>query len=248
VGSRRCNEDARRFARKLAGELVRAGAVVASGGAVGIDAAAHEGAMAGGGRTWVVAGSGHEHCSPAKNRRLFEAVRAGPGAMIWPFAPSYSHTSAFLVRNHILAAMVDAMVVVQAEGPTSGALHAAGCALRVGKPLWVAPPSPWTTEGFEGSLLLLQATARPLWSIETFLRALGLVHSPPPAGPSLFGLQLSGSETAVLRATSSTPLHLDEIASRAGLTAEVAAVALLTLALENVVVEGPPSFHRRRDG
>jgi DNA processing protein len=243
VGSRECHPQASAFAKQLAGELVRAGAVVASGGAFGIDSAAHEGALAAGGRTWVVAGTGHERCFPTEHADFFEVVGQGPGAMIWPFAPDYEHRSAFRRRNRILADIVDAMVVVQA-GLLSGTLHAAGCALKAGKPLWVVPPPPWIEEGFEGSITLLQATGRPLWNIQTLLRALGLTRSPPPE-PSL---SLSPSDTAVLRATSSTPLHVDEIVSRAGVTAEVAAVALLTLALENVVVEGPPGFYRRRDG
>lgn len=243
VGSRECHDEARKFARKLAGELVRAGAVVASGGAFGVDIAAHEGALAAGGRTWVVAGTGHGRCFPTDHKDFFELVGRGPGAMIWPFAPDYEHRSAFRRRNRILAALVDAMVVVQA-GTRSGTLHAARTAREAGKPLWVVPPPTWIERGFEGSIDLLKATGRPLWSIQALLRALGLSRAEP--SPSLS--ELSESDTAALRATSSTPLHLDEIASRAGVPAEVAAVALLTLALKNVVVEGPPGFHRRRDG
>jgi DNA processing protein len=241
VGSRQCAGEARTFAGELAAELARAGAVVASGGAFGIDAAAHRGALAAGGRTWVVAGTGHRRCSPGKHRDLFETIGQGPGAMIWPFEPGYSHTSAFLVRNHVLAALVDAVVVIQAGLP-SGALHAAGCARTARRPLWVVPTPPWT-KGFEGSLKLLDEGAHPLRSTAAFLAALGLAQA-PPAQPSR---PLSESETAILRATSSTPLHLDEIASRAGAAAQAAAAALLTLALENVVVEGPPGFYRRRD-
>ena len=59
--------------------------------------------------------------------------------------------------------------------------------------------------------------------------------------------QISDDEIAVLRATSAVPLHLDEIAAQAHASAQVASAALLTLALENVVVEGPPGFFRRPD-
>jgi DNA processing protein len=246
VGSRKCATEAACFAEDLAGKLVQAGAVVASGGAVGIDAAAHRGALAAGGRTWVVAGTGHERCFPDGHRDLYEVVGQGPGAMIWPFAPGYSARSAFVARNKILAALADAVVVVQA-GVASGALNAAGCARDAHKPLWVVPAPPWMEKGFEGSWQLIEEGARPLRSVSAFLAALGLAGGdarplPEPSRP------LSDSETAVLCATSSTPLHLDEIAARAGAPAEAVSPALLTLALENVVVEGPPGFFRRRDG
>ena len=248
VGSRKPTPEARAFATKLAGTLARHGVVVASGGALGIDAAAHEGALAVGGRTWVVAPTGPDRVFPGDNRELFARAASGPGAMVWPFPVGHPHhTSCFLLRNRVLVSLADAVVVVQA-GAMSGALHAAGCARKLGRPLWVCPAPPWQ-KAFEGSRQLLTAPAsraRPLHFEEAFLESLGLPSDPPPQPPP--DLILSPSEDAALRAISREPLHLDAIASRAGLPAATAAVALLTLALENVVVEGPPGFFRRRDG
>jgi DNA processing protein len=115
------------------------------------------------------------------------------------------------------------------------------------------PAPPWLGEPFLGSHLLLEKGARPLTSTEVLLASLGLAPTPPPpAGPSAAELPtvtrpLSESESVVLASTSGVPLHLDEIAARAQSPAAAVAVALLTLALENVVVEGPPGFFRRRD-
>jgi DNA processing protein len=245
IGSRDAITEAVAYAENLAGQLVQAGAVVVSGGALGIDSAAHRGALASGGRTWVVAGTGCQTCFPPEHEDLFEAIGDGPGAMLWPFEPAAGkHTSYFLSRNWVLAALADAVVVVQA-GRRSGALHAAGCAFRLDKPLWTTPPSPWST-GFEGSLALLESgRARPLMSTEALLRSLNL-HSPAPR--TLLPRTLSTDESVVYDATSSVELHLDEIAARAHTSAQAASAALLTLALENVVVEGPPGFFRRRDG
>ena len=132
-----------KYTRKLAGELARTGAVIVSGGAVGIDGAAHQGALDAGGRTWVVAPTGHELCFPPEHQGLFDEIARGPGAMIWPFAPRAApHRPAFLARNRVLVALADAVVVVQA-GPRSGALHAASWARKLGKPLWVVPVAPW---------------------------------------------------------------------------------------------------------
>lgn len=238
VGSRECAAEAAAFARALAADVARAGAVVVSGGALGVDSAAHRGALDAGGRTWAVAGTGHQNCFPRDNAALFDAIGQGPGAMIWPFSPQFSGAGGFPARNRVLVALADAVVVVQA-GRQSGALNAAAQARQQQKPLWVVPLSPWRdAAGFEGSLRLLDQGARPLTSVATLLSSLALTK----ASPRTSHLE----DCAVLRATSSAPLHLDEIASRSGSSAQAASAALLTLALENVVVEGPPGFFRRR--
>ena len=250
VGSREATPDAAAFAHELASTLAGAGVVVVSGGAVGIDAAAHRGALVARGRTWVVAPTGHGAIFPEQHAALFDEVALGPGAMIWPFAPDYRHRSAFLARNRVLVALADVVVVVQAGVP-SGALGAAAVARSLGKALWVVPAPPWL-DAFRGSRMLLERGARPLLFVDTFLASLEISTAPPRPRPrpepALPTRPLNQSEAEALQATSSVPLHLDEIASRAALSAPAAAAALLTLALENVVVEGPPGFFTRRDG
>jgi DNA processing protein len=257
VGARQATPEAARFAHDVAAALAAADVVVISGGAVGIDAAAHRGALSVKGRTWAVAGTGHRQCFPAEHEALFDTIAKGPGAMIWPFAPDFSARGGFTTRNRYLAALSDAVVVVQAA-ERSGALQAAGCARAQKKPLWVVPASPWLRR-FQGSVELLEAGAQPLHSVDPLLYSLGLrpqnrtgcdgdanplPGSPPPLLPS----PLSDQESATLRATAVTPRHTDAIAEDAGLSPQATAVALLTLALENVLVEGPPGFFRRRDG
>jgi DNA processing protein len=248
VGSRRADDAAAAFAHQLAGALARAGAVVVSGGAVGIDAAAHRGALDAGGRTWAVAPTGHGHCFPASHAPLFRRIASGPGTMVWPFAPDFKHLSGFHARNRVLATLSDAVVVVQA-GERSGALHAAARASEAGKPLWVVPAAPWM-RAFTGSLQLLAAGARPLTAPSELLRAMSLAGPDDDPGTTLPDLppDLPADARAVLEATPRVPSHADAIASAAGLTAQVASAALLTLALENVVVEGPPGFFRRTNG
>lgn len=266
VGTREPREESYGYAKSLASAVVRAGGVVVSGGALGIDEAAHEGALEAGGRTWCVAGTGHEHCFPLGHKELFERIAEGPGAMVWPFAPSYQHRAGFLVRNGILVALADAVVVVQAGFP-SGALRAAACARRLKRPLWVVPVppwEPWSSPAFDGSRKLLVEGARPLLSTESFLATLGMC--PPPCGdhaeaeprtccpqakavlappPTPLSRPLSSTEILVLSSTSTEPRHLDAIVEHAHLPAQAVSSALLTLALENVVVEGPPGFFRQ---
>jgi DNA processing protein len=250
VGTREPTEEAITFTRQLAGKVVRAGAVVVSGGALGVDSAAHEAALEAGGRTWVVAATGHERCFPPDNAALFERVAQGPGTMLWPFAPKHSSRNSFLVRNRFLVALSDAVVVTQAGFP-SGALNAASWAQRLRKPLWVVPAPPWMAN-FEGSRELLDRGAPPLTSAEALLRALGLAPAVEPAAvePGQFDVDLectfSPNEFSVFQSISNVPLHTDAIASRAGQSCQATTAALLTLALEDVVVEGPPGFFRRR--
>jgi DNA processing protein len=252
VGTRKPSDEAIAFTRELAASVVRAGAVVVSGGASGIDEAAHRGAMDAGGRTWVVAATGHERCYPEEHVTLFERIGRGPGTMLWPFAPTYSSRAAFLVRNRLLVALSDAVVVTQAGLP-SGALHAASWAKRLGKPLWVVPAAPWMAN-FDGSRQLLDRGARPLTSPQVLLHAFGLAPGtvpgvpPRPASMAESGrvASLSSHEFAVFQVMSETALHADAIASRAGGSFQATTAALLTLALEDVVVEGPPGFFRRR--
>ncbi len=256
VGSRDAHPEAERFASALASQIARRGAVVASGGALGIDAAAHRGALDAGGRTWVVAGTGCAHCFPPEHAALFDRVAAGPGAMLWPFAPPRTAwPPSFRARNRVLAALSDAVVVVQAS-LRSGALNAASAAQQLGRPLWVVTPAAWHGPEFDGSRALFERGARPLATIEALLQSLGLGPTAGPQGPSPTSAShapprsptpprpLSDIESAIVSALSHVPLHLDEIASRAHSAAPAVTVALLTLALDDVVVEGPPGFFR----
>lgn len=248
VGSRSATAEAATFAHTLAGALARAGAVVVSGGAMGIDAAAHRGALDAEGRTWAVAGTGCKHCFPPEHASLFETIARGPGAMLWPFSPGCAARSgAFVLRNRVLVALSDAVVVAQA-GLLSGALRAAGCARALRKPLWVVPAPPWL-DGFEGSRMLLDQGALPLTSIDAFFHAIGISPgdtAPAPETTPGF-VPEDPIQIEVLRCISGVSLHVDEIVSRARTTVPDTVAALLTLALEAVVVEDPPGFFRRRN-
>ena len=264
VGSRASHPDARSNAHRLASELAELGVVIASGGAVGVDRAAHEGALAAGGRTWVVAPTGHLRCYPREHAEFFEQIGQGPGAILWPFPPDTQLPSGFFLRNRVLVTLSDAVVIAQAGDP-SGALSTARSARTIGRPLWVIPSLPWT-DGFAGSHRLLIEGVRPFTSTahlmaslersepesDPRLPAIAGANGPPERRPEtarlpLIPRALSTSELRVLRALSDVPLHLDGVAVKARLGAQAAGVALLTLALEDVVVEGPPGFFRRQN-
>lgn len=262
VGSRAATPEALSLTRSICLALAGRGAVIVSGGAVGIDAAAHRAALEAAGRTWVVAGTGPDRCFPKCHAGLFDQIGAGPGTMLWPFEAGRRHPSAFLQRNRLLVMLSDVVVVMQA-GEQSGALHAARWARKLGKPLWVAAASRWT-ESFAGSRQLLDEGATALTSVAPLLASLALgpadgvgavvtgegTRRTDPNGRASAGVRLDQylpENTTVWTVLSNTPLHLDRIASLANCSAQATAAALLTLALENVVVESPPGFFRRRN-
>ncbi|MDI1434374.1 DNA-processing protein DprA [Polyangium sorediatum] len=256
VGRRAASAEARAFTRVLARDLVSAGFAVWSGGAFGIDAAAHEAALEAGGRTVVVTGAGLDCPYPREHVPLFDRVLAAGGALLSrlpdTIPPRPQH---FLARNHVLAALTLATVVVEA-GLKSGARSAAAAARKLGRPLGVVPHPPWSEAG-AGCAEELAMGARAVTCMADVLGAVG--HGPSPrkrrteTEPRLpardLPLPFEGSfdplEKAVLGVLGDTPTHLDVICDTVGAPLPAVAGALLTLTLQAVVVEGPAGSYRR---
>jgi DNA processing protein len=173
VGARDATADALIFAQKFAFELARQGVAVASGGAEGIDAAAHRGALDAGGVTLVVAPSGFDHPYPKEHGPLFAEVVERGGCHLSPFATHVcTRCSQFFLRNAVLVALSHALVIVEAGVP-SGTSNAARWARRLGRPCFAVPSAPWNRQGLGGLRLLEAGLARPLFTIGPLLRLLG---------------------------------------------------------------------------
>jgi DNA processing protein len=177
VGTRRPSQASCAFTRTLVSALVTQGIAIWSGGAAGVDAAAHEAALDAGGTTVLVAGGGLDRPYPPEHKGLFARVLERGGALVArvpdgtpPMAPH------FLQRNAVLAAMTAATVVIEA-GLASGARSTAAAARRLGRPLCVVPHPPWEERG-QGCALELVKGASPIYSAAEVLAALG---RPPPA-------------------------------------------------------------------
>jgi len=138
VGSRQMTAYGSESARKLAYQLAYVGVTVVSGGARGIDTAAHQGALAGKGRTVAVLGNGINIIFPPENAALFERIAAN-GAVItqFPFNRQADKQS-FPIRNRIVAGMTLGTVVVEAH-LTSGALITANFATEYGRQVFAVP-------------------------------------------------------------------------------------------------------------
>lgn len=135
VGPRRCSAGAAAFARELAAGLARCGVLVVSGGAAGVDAAAHEGALAAGGAVALVVATGIDRSYPPESRSLRHRI-AAQGCVLTELLPGAPpRRSFFPTRNRVLVGLCDATVIVEGRG-RSGTATSARHALRLGRPLF----------------------------------------------------------------------------------------------------------------
>ena len=183
VGSRSAPKEACAFTHALAYHLAKAGVVVVSGGAVGIDSTAHLGAVAAGGTTWCVACTGRGQMFPESNRALFEHLeQSSSSRMIWPFpdgTPKDKHTPRF--RNGVLVGLAECVIVVQA-GIKSGSRNAITWARHLGRRLFLVPSTPWDPL-YDGTMIEgARGGAEALWSTEHLFHELRL-HAPDMSDP-----------------------------------------------------------------
>ena len=171
VGTRRPTPEAERFAQILAQDIVGHGYAVASGGAAGIDTAAHRGALNASGQTLVVAPAGWHEPYPDFNRELFgEIVELGGGYLSLVEPDKRATMPQFFGRNAVLVALALATVVVQAP-LRSGSRNSAHVARKLGRLLYVVPSAPWVEPG-AGCVVELRLGARPLGCLGDLLAGL----------------------------------------------------------------------------
>ena len=148
VGARRASPDGLELARELGRTLSLCGVTVVSGMALGIDSAAHEGALAGGGRTIAVLACGPERAYPARRKRLHTEL-AERGVVVSELPPGVAPFRwAFPARNRIIAALAQMAVVVEAA-ERSGSLITAEIAADLGRAVGAVPghPGSWHSSG-----------------------------------------------------------------------------------------------------
>ena len=242
VGTREPSAEGLALTRTFAAELAAAGVAVLSGGAKGIDTAAHEGALDAGGVTVVVTPAGFDRPYPAENAELFARVVSAGGAYLSLYPDEAPADRArFFARNACLVALAHAVVVTQAPY-ISGAANAAKWARRLGRPLFVVPHSPWVAAG-KGAIRELRRGAIPLDRPQEVLKLLAAsgLHPLPMAAVQgeLWPKSAGSEEDPVLRALKEGACHADEISERTGLSLAVVQQRILTLALSGVLVPGP---------
>lgn len=232
VGARRCSALGREIAHDLGRRLGGAGVSVVSGAAYGIDAASHRGALAAGGRTIAVLGSGIDVGYPRSSAELIERM-AQSGTVVSEYAPGVpAEPHRFPARNRIVVSLASALVVVEGAH-RSGSRISVDHALDLGREVF-AVPGPVTSPLAEVPLALIREGATLIRGAEDLLADLGVAvgavmdrHPEPP-------IELPDAERRVWRALVEPSLP-DVVARSATLSIPDAVAALIRLELRGLV-------------
>jgi len=213
VGARAASARGMERAHALAKHLAGAGVRVVSGGALGIDGAAHRGALDGNGATTVVLGSGIDVLYPERHARMFHQIARSGGALVSMFRPgAQPRRYSFLKRNALISALSDLVVVVEAEAK-SGSMSTARAAIEQ-KRIVAAMP------GSAGCDRLIASGAALVESYEDALAALAgtpRLQAPPP---------LDEDADAVRAAIQSGARTIDSVVALTGLSVRAVLRAL----------------------
>lgn len=239
VGTRSASPYGRDVASMFAQSLAAAGATVVSGGAIGIDAAAHEGALRSGGTTVAVLPCGADVDYPARHRELFSRIRTS-GCVLSRFPLGCGLREHWLPwRNKTVAALCQGLIVVEAPD-RSGSLMTAGFARDYGVPVFVVP-GPVTGSGFKGSHALVRQGATLVDDPGQVIEALGLEPAALVArndGRDVF-------ESQVLEAVDALPRSAESIGDATGLPVSVVLHALTLLEMDGAVYRCTEGYARR---
>ena len=246
VGARNASANGRRFARQLAAELGRAGLVVASGLARGIDAAAHEGALESG--TVAVQAGGVDVVYPRENGDLYRRIcEAGAVVSEMP-ANTVPQARHFPRRNRLVSGLSLGVLVVEAA-PRSGSLITARFALEQGREVFAVPGSPLDPRArgcnhlIRQGAVLTESAEDVLEALEGYLAERRIRPGPAPEAASRAS-ESAGDEAAEARSLvkdllGPSPVLLDEVARQAQLSAAMVNRVLLELELAGRVVRHP---------
>ena len=243
VGTRQSTLYGRQTAERLARQLAASGVTVVSGGARGIDSAAHEGALQSGGRTIAVLGTGLDIVYPAENVKLYQRI-AEQGAVItqFPFGRKGDKQS-FPIRNRIVAGMTQGTAVVEANR-ASGALITANFAAEYGRTVYAVPgrvDSPRSA----GCHDLIKDGAQLCESAEDVLAEFAHLQAIEPEESKLPMPTLSHPEQQVFHVLTHEEMQQDEIIRRSELPAAQVSVILLQLEMKKLVQQHPGRLFTR---
>ena len=245
VGARAATAYGTHVASSWGSELAASGWVVVSGGAFGIDAAAHQGALAAHGVTIAVLACGVDVSYPPRHDALFERI-AADGLLVSEVPPGAApHRTRFLVRNRVIAALTRGTVVVEAAR-RSGSLSTAHEAERLGRPV-LGVPGPVTSMMSQGVHRALRNGALLVSSPAEVIEAvggLGVDLAPEQSGAVGPRDSLGPLSARVLDAVPvRRPATLEAVARTAGVAPAEAAAALGLLELSGFVRQGPEGWN-----
>jgi DNA processing protein len=206
----------------------------------GIDSCAHQGALAGGGRTIAVLGSGVDVVYPPENRKLYVAIAAA-GAIVSEYPPGTEPDSYhFPARNRIISGMSRGVLVVEAS-PKSGSLITARLALEQGREVFAVPGNVYSMKS-KGTNNLLRSGAKLVESAQDILEELRLQgDAQQQRSLQQSGLLqgLSPELQRVFKLIPDEPVHIDALGLQAGIPVSRLSSLLLELELSGLIVQLP---------
>ncbi|MDK8462445.1 DNA-processing protein DprA [Marinobacter sp. SS13-12] len=247
VGSRNATRAGLEHARAFAAALGRKGLLVTSGMALGVDGAAHSGALDAGFPTVAVIGNGVDQPYPYRHRSLSERIVAN-GVIVSEYPPGTSARAGhFPRRNRIISGLSRGILVVEA-GLKSGSLITARLALEQGREVFAIPGSVHNPLA-RGCHDLIRQGAKLVETVDDICEELGAWWSTQgqeesPAPKSLVTAGLDSREIAVLEALGYDPQSTDDLCSVTGLPADQLMQSLLLLELQGLVDSAPGGFQR----
>ena len=173
VGTRKATDYGKQFAKEISQKLTEMGVIIVSGLAMGIDTAAHEGAITANGKTIAVLANGLDSIYPAQNENLAKKILELGGAIISEYAlttPAYPNQ--FLERNRIVSGLSIATIVIEAPN-RSGSIATARLAAEQGREVFILP-GPANHPNYQGSHKLIRDGARLITSLEDILEDLNI--------------------------------------------------------------------------
>jgi DNA processing protein len=267
VGSRQATPEGLAHARTFARQLSDAGLPVVSGLAIGIDAAAHEGALLGRSPTVAVVGTGLDIVYPRRHEALAGRI-AAQGVLLSEFAPGTpALREHFPMRNRIIATLSEGTLVAEAALP-SGSLITARLAAESGREVFAIPGSIHSPQS-RGCHALLRQGAKLVETLDDILEELMpgqacasaqaaplRARTPgqtPPLGPAsrfrhedIAEVELDDPGDGLLEALGHAPVTLDALAARTGLSAAALGARLLELELQQRVVRLPGGLYQQQ--
>jgi DNA processing protein len=251
VGSRNPTAQGGDNARAFARALARAGYTIVSGLALGVDAAAHEGALEADGATIAVVGTGLDQVYPRRNAGLAARILAGGGLIVSEYSLGTPVMQAsFPRRNRIIAGLTQGCLVVEAA-VQSGSLITARLAVEAGREVFAIPGSIHSPQA-RGCHALIRQGAKLVESAEDVLEELRPLGAAPAAVAAAPGAsQEAPPETpheqqALLDAMGFDPVSLDALMARSGWAAADLSAALLELELDGQVARLAGQLYQRR--
>ena len=248
VGTRSATPAGRETARDFAAHLASSGIVITSGLALGVDEAAHRGALTAKGRTVAVMGTGLDQVYPAKHRALAHAI-AEHGALVSEFPPGTPPVAAnFPRRNRVISGLALGVLVVEAA-LRSGSLITARYAIEQGREVFAIPGSIHNSVAkgchalIRNGAKLVEAAAHILEELGPLARAAVILNDEESGGEAIS--ELDAEYQQLLEAFGHGPVSVDILVERCGLTAEVVSSMLLILELQGYITAQPGGLYSR---